>query len=158
MGEREAPLDSGKLPGVSMISSWVGVPAASSLTGVPSTPSGLSSPRARPKLGLPCKKLLIFDSRLGGETEGAEELDGGAEGGGGGGGGGESCLSSSLSLEPLLKLLTKVGLAFELVGLRRTLTPADSGEFRVGGADVFVTFCKREDKPEARRKSYSFLW
>lgn len=72
MGDREAPLDSGKLPGVSMISSWVGVPAASSLTGVPSTPSGLSSPRARPKFGLPCKKLLIFDSRLGGEKEEAE--------------------------------------------------------------------------------------
>lgn len=50
-----------------------------------------------------------------------------------------------------------MGLAFVLVGLRRTLTPADSGEFRVGGAEVVVTFCNREDKPEARRESYSFM-
>lgn len=50
-----------------------------------------------------------------------------------------------------------MGRVFGLGGLRRTLTPDDSGEFRVGGADVFVTFCKREDKPEARRKGYSFM-
>lgn len=133
-----------------MISSWVGVPAASSLTGVPSTPSGLTSPSARLKPGLPCKKLLIFDSRLGGETEGAEGR------GGGGGGGGDSCLplSQSLALPGVsrLKLLPTMGLVFGVVGLRRVLTAEDSGEVRVGGTeDVFVTLCKREDKPAARQ-------
>lgn len=135
-----------------MISSWVGVPAASSLTGVPSTPSGLTSPRARLKPGLPCKKLLIFDSRLGGETEGAE-----VRGGGGGGGGGDSCLSFSQSLVlpgmSRLKLFPTVGFVFGVVGLSRVLTADDSGEVRVGGAEVvFVTLCKREDKPAPRQK------
>lgn len=66
------------------------MPAPSSRTGVPSTPSGLMSPRARLKPGLPCRKLLILDSKLGGETEGAEGRGGI---GGGGGGGGDSRLS-----------------------------------------------------------------
>lgn len=131
-----------------MISSWVGVPAASSLTGVPSTPSGLTSPKARLKPGLPCKKLLIFDSRLGGETEGAE-------GRGGGGGGGDSCLSFSQSLVlpgvSRLRLFPRVGFVFRVVGLSRVLTADDSGEVRVGGAEeVFVTLCRREDKPATR--------
>lgn len=128
-----------------MISSWVGVPAASSLTGVPSTPSGLASPRARLKPGLPCKKLLIFDSRLGGETEGAEER-------GGGGGGGDSCLSFSQSLVlpgvSRLRLFPRVGFVFGVVGVSRVLAADDSGEVRVGGAEVvFVTLCRSDDKP-----------
>lgn len=154
VGERDDPRDSGTLPGVSMISSWVGVPAASSLTGVPSTPSGLTSPKARLKFGLPCKKLLIFDSRLGGETEGAVGR------GGGGGGGGESCFSFSRSrLLPgvsRLKLLVVVGFVFGVVGLSRVLTADDSGEVLVGGAEeVLVTLCNREDKPEPRQRLFS---
>lgn len=133
-----------------MISSWVGVPAASSLTGVPSTPSGLTSPRARLKPGLPCKKLFIFDSRLGGETDVAE-------GRGGGGGGGDSCLSFSQSLVlpgvSRLRLLPRVGFVFGVVGVSKVLTADDSGEVREGGAEeVFVTLCRREDKPAPRQK------
>lgn len=137
------------LPGVSIISSWVGVPAASSLTGVPSTPSGLTSPKARLKPGLPCKKLLIFDSRLGGETEGAE-------GRGGGGGGGDSCLSSQSLVLPgvsRLRLLLRVGAVFGVVGVTGVLTAADSGGVLVGAVEaVFVTLWRREDKPEAQQK------
>lgn len=126
------------------------MPAASSLTGVPSTPSGLTSPRARLKPGLPCKKLLIFDSRLGGETEGAE-------GRGGGGGGGDSCLSLSQSLVlpgvSRLRLFPRLGFVFGVVGVSGVLTVDDSGEVRVGGAEaVFVTLCRREDKPAPRQK------
>lgn len=128
-----------------MISSCVGVPAASSLTGVPSTPSGLTSPRARLKPGLPCKKLLIFDSRLGGET-------GRAEGRGGGGGGGDNCLSLSQSLVlpgvSLLRLFPRVGFGFGVVGVSGVFTADGSGEVRVGGAEVvLVTLWRREDKP-----------
>lgn len=142
------------LAGVSMISSWVGVPAPSSLTGVPSTPSGLMSPRARLKPGLPCKKLLIFDSRLGGETEGAEGRDGG---GGGGGGGGDSSLSVSQSLflpgVSFLKLLPMVGFVLGVEGLSSVLAADDSGEVLVGGAEeVLVTLCNRDDKPAPRQK------
>lgn len=120
-----------------MISSCVGVPAASSLTGVPSTPSGLASPRARLKPGLPCRKLLILDSKLGGEAEGAEAR-------GGGGGGGESCLSFSQSLavpgSSCLRLFPRGGLVFGVVGVPGVLTPDDSGEVRLGGAvEVLVT-------------------
>lgn len=127
-----------------MISSWVGVPAASSLTGVPSTPSGLTSPRARLKPGLPCKKLLILDSRLGGEADRAE--------GRGGGGGGDSCLSFSQSLVlsgvSRLRLFPSAGFVFGVVGVSGVLTVDDSGEVRVGGVGVvFVTLCRREDKP-----------
>lgn len=134
-----------------MISSWVGVPAASSLTGVPSTPSGLTSPRARLKPGLPCKKLLILDSRLGGEVERAEGR------GGGGGGGGDSCLSFSQSLVlsgvSRLRLFPSVGFVFGVVGVSGVLTVDDSGEVRVGGAEeVFVTLCRREDNPATRQK------
>lgn len=142
------------LAGVSMISSWVGVPAPSSLTGVPSTPSGLMSPRARLKPGLPCKKLLIFDSRLGGETEGAEGRGGG---GGGGGGGGDSSLSVSQSLflpgVSFLKLLPMVGFGLGVEGLSSVLAADDSGEVLVGGAEeVLVTLCNRDDKPAPRQK------
>lgn len=127
-----------------MISSCVGVPAASSLTGVPSTPSGLTSPRARLKPGLPCRKLLIFDSRLGGETEGAETR-------GGGGGGGDSCLV--LVGVSRLRLFPRVGFDFGVVGLSRALTADDSGEVRAGAAEVvFVTLCRRDDKPAPRQK------
>lgn len=133
-----------------MISSWVGVPAASSLTGVPSTPSGLASPRARLKPGLPCKKLLIFDSKLGGETEGAEVR-------GRGGGGGDSCRSFSQSLvlpdESRFRLFPRLGLVFGVVGVSGVLTVDDSGEVRVGVAEAeFVTLCRREDKPAPRQK------
>lgn len=126
------------------------MPAASSLTGVPSTPSGLTSPKARLKPGLPCKKLLIFDSRLGGETEGAKGR------GGGGGGGGDSCLSSqSLFLPGVshLRLFPRVGTVFGVVGVTGVLTTDASGEVRVEAVeDVFVTLWKREDKPEAQYK------
>lgn len=141
------------LAGVSIISSWVGVPAPSSLTGVPSTPSGLMSPRARLKPGLPCKKLLIFDSRLGGDIEEAE----GRGGGGGGGGGGDSCLSVSQSLvlpgASFLKLLPMVGFVLGVEGLSSVLTADDSGEVLVGGVEeVLVTLCNRDDKPAPRQK------
>ena len=113
-----------------MISSWVGVPPVSSLTGVPSTPSppsrGLPSPRPRLKPGFPCRKLLILDSKLGGETQAA-----GAEGGGGGGGGGLHSLSFSQSLvRPVsrFRLFPSVG----LVG--GAFAEEDSGEEREGGA------------------------
>lgn len=139
------------LAGVSMISSWVGVPAPSSLTGVPSTPSGLMSPRARLKPGLPCKKLLIFDSRLGGDIEGR------GGGGGGGGEGGDSRLSVSQSLVlpgvSFLKLLPMVGFVLGVEGLSSVLTADDSGEVLVGGVEeVLVTLCNREDKPAPRQK------
>lgn len=131
--------DSGKPPGVSMISSCVGVPAASSLTGVPSTPSGLASPIARLKPGLPWRKLLIFDSRLGGEEEGAE-----VRGGGGGGGGGESWRSFSQSLalpgSSCLRLFPRGGFVFGVVGVIGVLTLNESGEVRLEGAEeVLVT-------------------
>lgn len=124
------------------------MPAVSSLTGVPSTPSGLTSPKARLKPGLPCKKLLIFDSRLGGETEGAE-------GRGGGGGGGDSCLSFSQSLVlpgvSRLRLFPRVGAVFGVGGVTGVLTADDSGEVRVEALElVFVTLWRREDKPEAQ--------
>lgn len=152
--------------GGSIISSWVGVPAPSSRTGVPSTPSGLMSPRARLKPGLPCRKLLILDSKLGGETEGTEGR-GGA--GGGGGGGGDSRLSAWLGVS-ILKLLPRGGLALGVDGLSRVLTAAvaaaaaaadeddvedddDSGEVLLAGAEeVLVTLCNRDDKPAARHK------
>lgn len=162
----EEPKDSGTLEGVSMISSWVGVPAPSSLTGVPSTPSGLTSPRARLKPGLPCKKLLILDSKLGGETVGAEGRGGG---GGGGGGGGDCSLSfSQLLLLPggvsRLKLFSTVGLFFGVFGVSGVFTLVASGEVREeGAAEVFVTLCKREDKAVPRQngrklfiKKYTF--
>lgn len=151
VGERllppDDPRDSGTLPGVSMISSWVGVPAASSLTGVPSTPSGLTSPRARLNPGLPCKKLLILDSRLGGEA--AKE-----RGGGGGGGGGDNCLSfSQLLVLPVvsrLKLFPSVGFVLGVVGV---LSADVSGGVLVGGVEVvFVTLCRREDNPAATNR------
>lgn len=137
-----------------MISSWVGVPAASSLTGVPSTPSGLTSPRARLKPGLPCRKLLILDSRLGEETEGADMRGGG---GGGGGGGGDSCLPFSQSLVlpgvSRFRLSPKGGLVFGVVGVSGVLTAEDSGEVRVGGAELaLVTLCRREDRTAQRQK------
>lgn len=106
---------------------------------------------ARLKPGLPCRKLLIFDSRLGGETEGAEVR------GGGGGGGGDSFLSFSQSLllpgVSLLRLFPMVGFAFGVVGESRVLTAEDSGEVRVGVAEeLFDTLCRREDKPAGRQK------
>lgn len=154
----EEPKDSGTLDGVSMISSWVGVPAPSSLTGVPSTPSGLTSPRARLKPGLPCKKLLILDSKLGGETAGAER-----RGGGGGGGGGDCSLSfSQLLLLPgvsRLKLFSGVGLFLGVFGVTGVLTLAASGDVREGGAEeVFVTLCKREDKAVPRQNDIKIIY
>lgn len=125
------PKESGMPLGVSMISSWVGVPAASSLTGVPSTPSGLTSPRAILKPGLPCKKLLILDSRLGGEAEGIKER------GGGGGGGGDSSRSFSqllvLAGVSRFRLFPSVGLGLGVVGV---FTVGVSGDVRVGGAEA----------------------
>lgn len=134
---------------MSIISSWVGVPAVSSLTGVPSTASGLTSPRARLKAGLPCKKLLIFDSKLGGEAEDAEER--------GGGGGGDKCFSFSQSLVlpevSRFRLFARLGFVFELVGVTGVFDVSDSGEVRVVGAEpLFVTFCRREDKPVPRQR------
>lgn len=121
------------------------------------------SPRARLKPGLPCKKLLILDSKLGGETEGAEGHSGS---GGGGGGGGDSRLSAWLGVS-LLKLLPRRGFALGVEGLSRVLTAAaddadededvdddddDSGEVLVVGAEeVLVTLCNRDDKPAARK-------
>lgn len=135
-----------------MISSWVGVAAASSLTGVPSTPSpaiGLESSRARLKPGLPCKKLLILDSRLGRETEGP--------GGGGGGGGGERSLSFSQSLVfpgvSRLRLFPRVTFVLGVVGVSGALTADDSGDDRVRGAEeAFVTLCRSEVKPRKVEK------
>lgn len=99
---------------------------------------------------------MIFDSRLGGETEGTEGREGG-----GGGGGGDSCLSFSQSLVlpgvSRLRLFPSVGFVFGVVGVSRVLTAEDSGEVRVGGAEeVFVTLCSREDKPTPRQKEKIF--
>lgn len=140
---------------MSIISSWVGVPAASSLTGVPSTPSpprGLPLPRPRLNAGFPCKKLLILDSRLGRATgEGAEGRDGV------GGGGDDNSLSFSQSLllpgVSRLRLFPRVGLVLGVVGVREPLAAADSGEARVGGAEEELdTLCSREDKPGERKR------
>lgn len=68
----------GTTPGLSMISSWVGVPPPSSRTGVPpwlsvpvtglrfSPATGVAAkPRSNAlKAGFPCRKLWILDSRL----------------------------------------------------------------------------------------------
>lgn len=158
MGDKFWPRASPPVLGGSIISSWVGVPAPSSRTGVPSTLSGLMSPRARLKPGLPCRKLLILDSKLGGDTEGAE---GCGRSGGGGGGGGDSRLSVWVGVA-ILKLLPRRGFALEVDGLRRVLAAAteegvddeeDSGEVLLFGAeDVLVTLCNKDDKPAARHK------
>lgn len=149
-GSEETP------PGVSMISSWVGVPPLSSLTGVPSTPSppsrGLPSPRPRLNPGFPWRKRLILDSRLGGETErlGRE-----------GGGGGEASRFFSQSLAPLLlsgvsrlRLLVRRGLVLlGVVGVGGPLAAEESGEaWEEGAEEEELPDLSREDRPEEREE------
>lgn len=118
--------------------------ADSSLTGVPSIPSGLRSPNARLKLGLPWRKLFILDSKLGVATCGAKVCVGG-------GGGGDSCISLSRSLLlpgiSLLMVLPIAGFILGVVGVSGVF-PDDFGDVRLAGAEeLFVTLCSKEDKP-----------
>jgi len=154
VGERLRPPDDPRESdaGVSMISSWVGVPAASSLTGVPSTqspPRGLESPSPRLNPGLPCRKLLILDSRLGAGVDGADRWGGGV--------GGDNSLTFSQSLVlpgvSRLRLLPREGLLLGVVGVTGVLDAEVSGEVRLEEVVVeeFVTLCSSEENPGSRK-------